>query len=243
MLETTRSRIMASCRSSGTKPELAVRSFLHARGFRFVLGGRGLPGRPDIVLPRHKTVVFVHGCFWHGHLPCAHYLPPRANPAYWRPKIVANRRRDRRVARECRALGWAVIVVWECEGKDERLLRYRLRPLLEGAEPPSAVEGRASGSLAMLRFKLRSAATQARRFGARVMRAMLSILPRSRPPRSLDAASGLRPDELRDPCAELREGIDEIRYPRLPVVLRRSHCSFSITSFLNVASKGPAEII
>lgn len=115
----------------GTAPELCVRRFLHAQGLRFRLHPRGLPGKPDIVLPRRATVVFVHGCFWHGHH-CRHgSVRARANAKYWAAKIADNRARDRRQCRALRALGWRVDVVWECECANERKLNVLASQLLE----------------------------------------------------------------------------------------------------------------
>jgi DNA mismatch endonuclease (patch repair protein) len=110
-----RSRIMAAIRGQDTTPELLVRSVLHRHGLRFRLHVRDLPGRPDIVLPRHRTVILVHGCFWHRHIGCARSMLPATNRAWWIAKLRRNRARDRRVLRELRAAGWRVIVVWECQ--------------------------------------------------------------------------------------------------------------------------------
>lgn len=108
-----RSQVMARIRAKDTKPELAVRSALHALGFRFRLHDRKLPGRPDIVLRRHATVIEVRGCFWHGHA-CLKGRQPGQNRGYWLPKLERNRARDRRNARKLRALGWRVVTLWEC---------------------------------------------------------------------------------------------------------------------------------
>lgn len=104
---------MSRIRSADTKLELLVRKELHARGFRYRLGGAGLPGRPDIVLPKHRTVVFVNGCFWHGH-DCPLYRLPKTRPEFWAEKIGKNRARDIRVAEELAIHGWRSLVVWEC---------------------------------------------------------------------------------------------------------------------------------
>ena len=104
---------MARVRGKDTKIELLVRRGLHARGFRYRLGGAGLPGRPDIVLPKYRTVVFVHGCFWHGH-DCPLYRLPKTRPEFWRAKVDLNRARDVRVVHELRETGWHPLVVWEC---------------------------------------------------------------------------------------------------------------------------------
>lgn len=90
-----------------------MRKGLHARGLRYRLGGAKLPGRPDIVLSKYRTVVFVHGCFWHGH-DCPLYRVPKTRPEFWQAKIETNRARDRRVNDQLKSLGWCVIEVWEC---------------------------------------------------------------------------------------------------------------------------------
>ncbi|TQM03251.1 very short patch repair endonuclease [Stenotrophomonas geniculata] len=115
-----RSAQMSRIRGSNTKLEVLVRKGLHARGLRYRLGGAKLPGRPDIVLPKYRTVVFVHGCFWHGH-DCPLYRLPKTRPEFWQAKIDSNRSRDARVQRELRAIGWKVIEFWECEvrGQDQ----------------------------------------------------------------------------------------------------------------------------
>lgn len=110
-----RSRIMASIGPRDTVPELTVRRALHAAGLRFRLHAVSLPGRPDIVLPRFRSVVFVHGCFWHRHIGCRRSTIPRTNRAWWAVKLRRNRARDRRNQRALHELGWRVFVVWECE--------------------------------------------------------------------------------------------------------------------------------
>ena len=107
-----RSRIMSSIRSKDTGPEMAVRRHLHAVGLRFRLHRAGMPGRPDLVLPRHRAVVFVHGCFWHGHDGC--YRPPRTRAQWWADKIARNRARDVAAETALAGAGWRVFVVWEC---------------------------------------------------------------------------------------------------------------------------------
>lgn len=110
-----RSWNMSRIRSTDTKPELLVRSFLHRNGFRFRLHVKDLPGHPDIVLPKYKTVIEVRGCFWHRHRGCKYATMPSSNTEYWQAKFKQNIKRDKQHARELKALGWTVIVIWECE--------------------------------------------------------------------------------------------------------------------------------
>ena len=114
---------MAAIRGKNTKPELTVRRFLHARGFRFRLHSASLPGRPDIVLPKHRTAVFVNGCFWHQHANCRLASLPASNRRFWREKLIGNRRRDRRKAQALRAAGWKVLTIWQCQLDVKRLRR------------------------------------------------------------------------------------------------------------------------
>ena len=112
----TRSRMMSGIRGKDTKPEILVRKALHAAGYRFRLHRNDLPGKPDIVLPRYRTVIFVHGCFWHGHM-CKHFKWPKTREDFWRAKITRNVERDREAIAALEKLGWTVKVVWECEVK------------------------------------------------------------------------------------------------------------------------------
>lgn len=125
-----RSWNMSRIRGKDTAPERGVRSLLHRSGFRFSLRRTDLPGRPDIVLPRFRTVVFVHGCFWHRHRGCHDAVLPKTRPEFWTQKLTGNAVRDRRNARELKRLGWKVVVVWECELTDEATLQRRLRRAL-----------------------------------------------------------------------------------------------------------------
>lgn len=121
-----RSQVMRRIRSVNTKAELIVRSLLHRAGFRFRLNDKNLPGKPDIVLPRHKTVIFVHGCFWHGHENCREGRRPKSNTEYWNKKLDRNLFRDLSNAELLKSLGWKCIVVWECELKNKETLQKRL---------------------------------------------------------------------------------------------------------------------
>lgn len=118
-----RSELMSRVRQSGTAPELAVRSALHKAGLRFRVNVRKLPGSPDLVLPRFDTVVFVHGCFWHRHSGCKLATTPASHSDYWQAKFDANVKRDRRKTLALRALGWRVLIVWQCEVTPPRLSR------------------------------------------------------------------------------------------------------------------------
>lgn len=135
-----RSWNMSRIRGKNTTPEMLVRSLLHRMGCRFRLHVRDLPGKPDIVLPRYRTVIFVHGCFWHRHQGCKNCTTPTNRRAWWVEKLEANAARDLRHRRELRLLGWQVEVVWECEtqstnGKELRRLDQRLRRVFGRAHP------------------------------------------------------------------------------------------------------------
>jgi len=123
---------MRRIRSTDTRAELMVRSLLHVSGFRFRLHNKQLPGKPDIVLPRYKTVIFVHGCFWHGHADCREGRRPKSNTEYWNRKLDRNLSRDATNAKRLQELGWKRIVVWECELKDKEALKQRLISELNG---------------------------------------------------------------------------------------------------------------
>lgn len=120
-----RRRLMQSVKTKNTGPELAVRSLLHRLGYRFRLQRRDLPGTPDIVLPKRNCAIFVHGCFWHAH-GCSKGQPPKSSVEYWGPKLAANRARDARKVEELTAVGWRVLIVWQCELKDLPELTLKL---------------------------------------------------------------------------------------------------------------------
>ncbi|WP_354581926.1 DNA mismatch endonuclease Vsr [Hymenobacter sp. UYP22] len=113
----TRSYNMSRIKGKDTKPELVVRRYLHGQGFRFRLHQKELPGKPDIVLPRYRTAVFVHGCFWHGHEGCRYFVTPKTRTDFWMNKIGRNVANDLKQHGELAAHGWRVITVWECELK------------------------------------------------------------------------------------------------------------------------------
>jgi DNA mismatch endonuclease (patch repair protein) len=127
----TRSRVMRAVKGINTRPEQTVRSLLHALGYRFRLHRRDLPGSPDIVFPGRKAVIFVHGCFWHGHGCTRGNRMPKANADYWAKKLARNTARDAKAKAALEALGWRVLTVWECEIKDAAMLADRLRDFLD----------------------------------------------------------------------------------------------------------------
>lgn len=147
-----RSRMMAGIRGKNTKPELMLRSELHRRGFRFRLHRRDLPGSPDLVFPKRGAVIFVNGCFWHGH-DCHLFRLPKSRTEFWREKIAANVARDRRQMDALRAAGWRVSVVWECALKGRTRLPLervidQCAAWLDSSEPEVEIHGdqaRASG--------------------------------------------------------------------------------------------------
>ena len=134
-----RSRNMAAIRSNDTKSEMLVRRYLHGMGWRYGLHNKKLPGTPDIVMRRFKTVIFVHGCFWHGHENCKYYRLPKSNTVFWQDKVDKNRARDERDTEALRKQGWRVIVVWECELKTAERCKQtfsRLSEILNGTYSP-----------------------------------------------------------------------------------------------------------
>ena len=128
-----RSWNMSRVRSTNTKPEIKVRSMLHAKGFRFRKNVKSLPGVPDIVLPKYKTVVFVHGCFWHQHPGCAKSHIPKSNVEFWTTKLGKNVVRDAKHKKDLKKLGWKVIYVWECELKNFDALEKNLPKKIKSA--------------------------------------------------------------------------------------------------------------
>jgi DNA mismatch endonuclease (patch repair protein) len=113
----TRSYNMSRIRGKDTKPELLVRKFLFARGIRYRLHDKKLPGKPDMVFPKYKTVLFIHGCFWHGHEGCRYYVTPKTNTEWWLAKINGNMIKDKSSIMQLEQQGWKVIVIWECSLK------------------------------------------------------------------------------------------------------------------------------
>jgi len=126
-----RSRVMSRIKGRNTKPEIFVRSLIHRMGFRFRLHRRDLPGTPDIVLPRHHKIIFVHGCFWHGHRNCKRATRPTTNVEFWNKKIDKNIERDDHVMDDLQKGGWKVLVVWQCEIINSDELQRKLERFLQ----------------------------------------------------------------------------------------------------------------
>ncbi len=110
-----RSEVMSKIRSKNTKPEMTLRKALFAKGYRYRINFKALPGRPDIVFPKYKTAIFVHGCFWHGHEGCRYHYTPKTNTDFWIEKIATNRNRDKQNNLQILSMGWKVLTIWECE--------------------------------------------------------------------------------------------------------------------------------
>mgnify|MGYP001079076721 CR=1 FL=1 len=127
-----RSEVMSRIKARDTKPERAVRSLLHCMGYRFRLHRTDLPGKPDIVLPRYQTAIFVHGCFWHRHEGCRFAYTPKTRTDFWLKKLESNVARDRQVQADLAALGWRVVTVWGCELSAPEQLSKRLDEVLKG---------------------------------------------------------------------------------------------------------------
>lgn len=125
-----RRRIMQAVRSKDTGPEMKVRRLLHAMGYRFRLHRKDLPGKPDIVLPKYRKAIFVHGCFWHAH-GCPKGRPPKSRLEYWLPKLEQNAKRDRTKIEQLESKGWKALVVWQCETRDADMLAERLKAFVD----------------------------------------------------------------------------------------------------------------
>ena len=127
-----RSRNMSNIPSKNTKPEETVRKYLFAQGFRYRKNVSKLPGKPDIVLTKYKTVIFVNGCFWHGHEGCKYFVPPKTNTEFWYAKFQYNQERDARNYQKLRDLGWRILIVWECEirhGDADKRLKFLVKEI------------------------------------------------------------------------------------------------------------------
>ena len=121
-----RSRNMSAIKSKNTKPEIKVRKVLHSMGYRFRLHSKDLPGSPDIVLPKYKTVIFVHGCFWHRHENCKYASTPKTRKEFWNKKFTENKKRDSEIQDKIKNLDWRSVVIWECETKNMENLRDKI---------------------------------------------------------------------------------------------------------------------
>lgn len=130
----TRSRMMSGIRGKDTKPELLVRRYLHARGFRFRVHPGAMPGRPDLVLPKYRATIFVHGCFWHRHQNCRFAYNPKSREAFWQEKFRQNVKRDAIVVQTLLDTGWRVMVIWECALRDAELRDGGLESVAEWIE-------------------------------------------------------------------------------------------------------------
>jgi DNA mismatch endonuclease, patch repair protein len=127
----TRSFNMSQIKSKNTKPEILVRKFLYSQSFRFRLHGKNLPGKPDIILSKYKTVIFVHGCFWHGHQNCKYFTLPKSRTDWWANKIARNIQNDQRTLIAIRSQGWNIILLWECQLKPKTIQNTFISLLLE----------------------------------------------------------------------------------------------------------------
>ena len=129
-----RSALMAKVKGKNTKPEIYVRKYLFSKGFRYRVNDPRYPGRPDIILPKYRTAIFVHGCFWHGHESCKYARLPLTNREFWENKIRTNIERDKRNIELLKQEGWKVVVVWQCELRNRRLREERMKRLVEEIE-------------------------------------------------------------------------------------------------------------
>jgi len=132
-LKKKRSWIMSRVKGRDTKPELKIRSLVHKLGFRFRLGNRKLPGTPDLILTRFKKVIFVHGCFWHGHKNCRRAKLPETNADFWKNKIKKNKLRDTKDIKTLKTLGWKSLTIWQCELKNSLKVQIKLKKFLKAA--------------------------------------------------------------------------------------------------------------
>jgi DNA mismatch endonuclease (patch repair protein) len=132
-----RSALMARIRGKDTAPERVLRGALHRAGYRYRLHVKNLPGCPDLVFPKRKKVIFVHGCFWHAHRNCRLGAMPKSNLKFWKPKLEGNRNRDKRNIRKLRSMGWQVLVVWQCKLGDPSSCLPKVTGFLEGGYAPS----------------------------------------------------------------------------------------------------------
>ena len=125
-----RSRNMSAIKSKNTKPEIKVRKILHSMGYRFRLHRKDLPGSPDIVLPKYKTVIFVHGCFWHRHENCKYASNPKTRKEFWENKFKTNVKRDKEIQEKIKNIGWKSVVIWECEVRNIESIEEKIKRFL-----------------------------------------------------------------------------------------------------------------
>ena len=126
-----RSEIISNIHSKDTAPEIAIRRLIHSLGYRYRLHSKALPGKPDLVFAKRKKVIFVHGCFWHMHPNCSKGRPPKSKLEYWLPKLIENRSRDLRLQRKLSSQKWGVLIVWQCELKDIKKIKYKIVKFLD----------------------------------------------------------------------------------------------------------------
>lgn len=126
-----RSQIMAKISGKDTKPEILVRKFLFSKGFRYRKNDRRIAGKPDIVLPKYKTIIFIHGCFWHGHKNCKAATLPTTNLDFWKSKIEGNSKRDQQTQRLLKKQGWRLSVIWQCRIKNKNLFEKSMKTLVK----------------------------------------------------------------------------------------------------------------
>ena len=126
-----RSQIMSRIKGKDTLPEKTVRRILHRMGYRFRLHVKDLPGKPDIVLPKHNKIIFVHGCFWHGHRGCKRAARPESNSEFWNRKIDSNIKRDEKNLKALRSMGWDVLIIWQCQMENKEKLRRKISEFME----------------------------------------------------------------------------------------------------------------
>lgn len=134
-----RSWNMSRIKSKNTRPEIRVRKILHSLGYRFRLHSNILPGKPDIILKKYKTVIFVHGCFWHRHKNCKYAYIPKSRIDFWEKKFEANKKRDQEVARKIQETGWKRLVIWECETKEEGNIERAIKDFFDNED--AAING------------------------------------------------------------------------------------------------------
>ena len=152
-----RSYVMSKVPSKGTKPEIIVRKYLFSKGYRYRINDKRLPGTPDIVLPKYRSVLFVHGCFWHGHNGCSNYRAAKTNTSFWSAKITRNQERDQEVWRLLEAKGWNVIIIWECQLKknliQDTLKRVEAEIINNGIQYVAEREARKAARLAYIQSR------------------------------------------------------------------------------------------